>query len=82
MQHVDALNLNPPHLPVTIHGVHLTTIARQNWLLAAQQSDGEIIKIKEILESGNIQGNREIFSIFLFIPSIVTCARTKYFGEI
>jgi hypothetical protein len=62
MRHVDALSRN---LPSCEHGVCAVVISQDDWLLAVHQDDKEIVTIKQILESGdrqgNSRGNRDVF---------------------
>jgi hypothetical protein len=59
MRHVDALSRN---LPISEHGVHLAVIDEIDWLLSIQQSDDSIQHIKQLLESGDRDGNSNLFS--------------------
>jgi hypothetical protein len=58
MRHVDALSRN---LPISEHGVHLAVIDEIDWLLSIQQSDDSIQHIKQLLESGDRDGNSNLF---------------------
>jgi hypothetical protein len=51
------------NLPISEHGVHLAVIDEIDWLLSIQQSDDSIIQhIKQLLESGDRDGNSNLFS--------------------
>lgn len=39
-------------------------VSDEDWLLAAQQQDSKIQNTKQILESGDIGKNREVFNSF------------------
>ena len=85
MRHVDALSRNPSES--TSKSVFLTVVSKDTWVLAVQQQDKEIARIKTILESGDIQNNKQIFNQYhlknnrvyrltshgsrLFVPKIV-----------
>ncbi|CAH1372899.1 hypothetical protein MTP99_014326 [Tenebrio molitor] len=58
MRHVDALSRN---LPSCEQGVCAVIISQDDWLLAVQQDDKGIVAIKRILESGDRQGNKDVF---------------------
>ena len=58
MRHVDALSRN---LAVE-KSICLVTMAEDDWLLAAQQSDKNIHNIRTILETGDRSEHSEIFN--------------------
>lgn len=61
MQHVDALSRNPvPSGEKSEHEVILS-ITEADWLLTVQVQDQELVKIKNILESGQADENKDIF---------------------
>jgi hypothetical protein len=57
MRHADTLSRNV----IAQVGVHSVLIAEDDWLLAAQQSVTEIVKIKEALETGERTSHKDIF---------------------
>lgn len=62
MRHADALSRNPiPDGEVSVINVNVINITEGDWLLAAQEADKNIKSIKEILSSGEIHKNRDIF---------------------
>lgn len=61
MSHVDALSRNPPvQLNQTV-----VVIATNDWLLAAQQADAELVSIKNILEAGDKIQNKLVFQNYI-----------------
>jgi hypothetical protein len=60
MRHVDALSRNPSIPEQAVHGV---TYSEEDWLLAAQQGDKELHRVREILESGEWEANKNVCSI-------------------
>lgn len=66
MRHVDALSRNPITENVAIFpknqiNINFINITEGDWLLAAQDSDKGIKALKEILLSGDVQNNRQVF---------------------
>lgn len=58
MRHVDALSRSLPALECGIHAI----IAEADWILAVQQHDNDICKIKAILETGDRSDYKDIFN--------------------
>jgi hypothetical protein len=59
MRHADALSRNPP---THEYGINAAFINEDDWLLVAQQPDKAIQGIKKILQSGNRDQNKDVFS--------------------
>jgi hypothetical protein len=74
MRHVDALSRNPP---TPEPAVHVVTISEEDWLLAAQQGDKELHRVREILESGEWEDNKNIFRDYALKGGKV-CKITNY----
>ena len=66
MRHVDALSRNPISQNTTntanIMSVNFINITEDDWLLSAQEADKDIQVLKEILASGDVQNNKEVFN--------------------
>jgi hypothetical protein len=60
MRHADALSRNP----IQQLCVNAIGIKEDDWLLAAQTADLYISQIKEILLSGDLEGNRDVFQCY------------------
>lgn len=60
MRHVDALSRNPPVKSENVE--HVCEISEDDWILHAQGLDKNIKNIKEILLSGDMEGNKSIFN--------------------
>ncbi|KAG6438788.1 hypothetical protein O3G_MSEX000225 [Manduca sexta] len=62
MQHVDALSRNPvvfDDAPIT---ENVNTITEGDWLLSVQLQDPDICSIRDILQSGEAEANKQIFN--------------------
>jgi hypothetical protein len=58
LRHADSFSRNPTS---EIQSVFATIISEEDWLLAAQQGDADIRKIRETLETGEYDENKELF---------------------
>lgn len=61
MQHVDALSRNPVPCGEKSE-CEIMAITEADWLLSVQVQDPEIVKIRNILESGEADNNKDIFN--------------------
>lgn len=78
MQHVDALSRNPVcKSPVINESVMSVTVTESDWLLSVQLQDPNICAIKDILESGNAEANKQIFKNYELLGNKVY-RRTEY----
>lgn len=59
MLHVDALSRNPPNKNKS---VCVVVVSKEDWMLAAQQQDSQIQNIKQVLETGDVQSNKDVFN--------------------
>lgn len=66
MQHVDALSRNPVsdvgNSSVSVEGVSTITVTEGDWLLSVQLQDPGICSIRDILQSGEAETNKQIFN--------------------
>lgn len=62
MQHVDALSRNPVLCGEKSECEIIMSITEADWLLSVQMQDPQLVKIKEIIESGQAEENRDIFN--------------------
>ncbi|CAH2228158.1 jg4831 [Pararge aegeria aegeria] len=64
MQHVDALSRNPVPSGEKSEAEIIMSITEGDWLLAVQVQDPELMKIREVLASGQAEDNKEIFNSY------------------
>lgn len=62
MQHVDALSRNPLPSGELSEAEIVMSITEADWLLSVQLQDPQLIKIREILETGEAHNNRDVYS--------------------
>lgn len=62
MQHVDALSRNPSQSGEKSEAELILTITEADWLNSVQMQDSKLVKIKEILESGNLDNHKSILN--------------------
>lgn len=77
MQHVDALSRNPVPSGQKSETEIIMSITESDWLLAVQVQDPKLVKIREILESGQAEINKEIFNNYELLGGKVY-RRTNY----
>lgn len=64
MQHVDALSRNPVSDDCNVSRIieSVNTITEGDWLLSVQLQDASICSIRDILQSGEAESNKQIFN--------------------
>lgn len=77
MQHVDALSRNPVSTGEKCESEVIMSITEGDWLLSVQLQDPELVKIKEILESGQADDNKDIFDKYEMLGNKVYRRTTR-----
>lgn len=62
MQHVDALSRNPSYSGEVCEKQIIMSITEADWLLTVQEQDSNLVKIRNILLSGEADANRNVFN--------------------
>lgn len=77
MQHVDALSRNPVPSGEKSESEMILSITEADWLLAVQLQDPKLQQIKSILESGDIDNNKDIFDKYELLGSKIYRRTTR-----
>lgn len=62
MQHVDALSRNPAQTGEKSEAELVMSITEADWLLSVQLQDSHLVYLRQILESGDRDGNKDVFT--------------------